>query len=69
MVFYEKIRKTLHYVENQERSVPWSEVVLAMDKEKSPRKNGNTLEIENDKCYIVYKVQDNIAYVINAKRK
>ena len=69
MVYFVDVRKTLHYIEFHEAEVPFHEVFNQISKCKNPRKKGEIFVIENDKYYIVYRITNNIAFVINAKRK
>lgn len=70
MVYFERIAKTLHYIEHHERGFPLIEVVQAIhNSPKSMKKVGDMLEINNDKYYILCKLQKNTIYVINAKKK
>ncbi len=45
------------------------EVAWLVSNTKNPRKKGNKFEIENSDCYILFKIKNNIAYIINAKRQ
>lgn len=69
MIYFQRIQKTKHYVDNHEREVPWHEVVEAIFATKNPRRNGVVFEIDNEKIYVIFKVEKSILSVINAKRK
>lgn len=69
MVYFQYIRKTRHYREYHEKEVSWPEVVEAIFAIKNPRKNGDVFEIDNDKIYVIFKVEEGVLSVINAKRK
>lgn len=69
MVYFQYIRKTGHYREYHEKEVPWREVVEAIFTIKNPRKNGDVFEIDNDRIYVIFKVEEGVLSVINAKRK
>ena len=68
MVYYESIVPTEHYIENHQKEVSWEKVLDIISKTKNPRKNGDKYEIDEDGYYILFKIEDGILYVINAKR-
>ena len=68
-IFYTKIGKSRHYREEHEKKVPWSKVIELIFTIKNKRRKGNRIEIENDKFYLLCKIEDKTLYVINAKRK
>jgi len=70
MVYFKSIKKDKHYVENHEREVPWSEVVIIIFKSaKNMKKKGTKLEIEDYRYYLLCELRNNDLYVINAKRR
>lgn len=69
MVYFRRIRKTKHYRDHHEQEVPWPEVVEAIFATKNPRRNEDVFEIDNERIYIVFKVEKGTLSVINAKRK
>jgi len=70
MVHFKAIKKTLHYQENHELNVPWSEVIETILKSsKSMKKKGNKYEIETDNYYILTELKNQELYVINAKHR
>ncbi|HIH32411.1 TPA: hypothetical protein HA235_06930 [Candidatus Woesearchaeota archaeon] len=68
MVYFTQIRPTEHYKSEHERNVPWHEVIGIILTTKNPRKKGNKFEIEKDNYYILFKIENNVLYVINAKK-
>jgi len=68
-MLFKAIKKTQHYIDFHERDVPWSEVIKIIFETKNMRKRGDKIQIETNKYYILLKVENRIAYVINAKRK
>ncbi|MFA6072809.1 MAG: hypothetical protein WC758_01720 [Candidatus Woesearchaeota archaeon] len=69
MVYFTSIQPTKHYIEEHEKDVPWDDVVEIILFTKNPRKKEDKFEIENTKYYILFKIENNTLYVINAKRK
>jgi hypothetical protein len=47
----------------------WSDVISLIYTNKSKRKKGNRFEIEDDRFYILCKLEGRTLYVINVKRK
>ena len=68
MVYFTDIQPTEHYLEEHEKDVPWDKVVEIIFKTKNPRKKEDKFEIEQDGYYILFKIENNILYVINAKK-
>ena len=68
MVYFKRINATRHYKEEHEREVPWDKVVELIFTTKNPRKKGLTFEIESENYYVVFKIEKDILWVINAKR-
>ncbi|MGV8087160.1 MAG: hypothetical protein ACP5N1_06025 [Candidatus Woesearchaeota archaeon] len=69
MVYFTDIQPTKHYLEEHEKDVPWDKVVEIIFSIKNPRKKEDKFEIETQKYYLLFKIENNILYVINAKRK
>jgi len=67
MVYFTSIRPTKHYLEEHQKDVPWEKVVEIIFSTKNPRKKGEVFEIEKEGCYILFKIEKHILYVINAK--
>ncbi|MBI2146337.1 hypothetical protein HYU22_03290 [Candidatus Woesearchaeota archaeon] len=67
MVYFTAIKPTKHYLEEHEKDVPWDKVVEIIFTTKNPRKKGEVFEIEKEDYYILFKIEDNILQVINAK--
>ena len=67
MVYFTEIRPTAHYQEDHEQEVPWHKVIEIILTTKNPRKKGEVFEIEKDNYYLLFKIENNILYVINAK--
>lgn len=68
MVYFTDIQPTNHYLEEHENDVPWDKVVEIILATKNPRKKENVFEIEKDNYYILFKIENNVLYVINAKQ-
>ena len=68
MVYFTDIMSTEHYLENHAKDVPWDKVVEIIFATKNPRKKGDKFEIEKEGYYILFKVENNVLYVINAKQ-
>ena len=69
MVYFTEIKPTDHYLEEHQRDVPWHKVVEIILTTKNPRKKGDKFEIEKDDYYLLFKIEENILYVINAKHQ
>jgi hypothetical protein len=69
MVYFTEIQPTEHYLTEHEKDVPWDKVVEIIFSIKNPRKKEDKFEIETDKYYVLFKVENNILFVINAKRR
>ena len=60
----------MHYQEEHEREVHWSEVVAVIfQAAKRMRKKGEKYEIETETYYLLLELKENVLFVINAKRK
>ncbi len=68
MVYFTDIQPTDHYLKEHAKDVPWDKVVEIIFATKNPRKKGDKFEIEEYGCYILFKIENNILYVINAKK-
>lgn len=68
MVYFNDIQPTNHYLEEHEKDVPWDKVVEIIFTTKNPRKKEDKFEIEKDGYYILFKIKNNVLYVINAKK-
>lgn len=68
MVYFKNIKPTRHYLKEHASDFPWDEVVEIILFTKNPRKKGDKFEIEKDGCYILFKIENHVLYVINAKR-
>lgn len=68
MVYFTDIQPTEHYLEEHEQDVPWPKVVEIILTTKNPRKKGDKFEIEKDGYYLLFKVEQSVLYVINAKQ-
>lgn len=68
MVYFTDIRPTKHYLEEHVRNVPWDKVVEIIFTTKNPRKKRDNFEIENEGYYILFKIENKVLYVINAKK-
>lgn len=68
VVYFTIIEPTSHYLQEHQREVPWDKVVEIILTTKNPRKKEDKFEIEKEGYYILFKIENNILYVINAKR-
>jgi len=68
MVYFTKILPTDHYLDEHAGEVPWHKVVELILTTKNPRKKEDLFEIEKDGYYILFRIEGNDLYVINAKR-
>lgn len=68
MVYFTEIRPTDHYLTEHQREVPWHMVIEIILATKNPRKKEDKFEIEKEGYYILFKIENKILYVINAKR-
>lgn len=68
MVYFTDIQPTKHYLEEHEKDVPWDKVVEIILTTKNPRKKGDNFEIEKEGYYILFKIENKVLYVINAKK-
>ncbi|HLC64615.1 MAG TPA: hypothetical protein VJI46_00655 [Candidatus Nanoarchaeia archaeon] len=69
MVYFKDILPTNHYLKEHSKTVPWERVVELIFATKNPRKKDDKFEIEKDGYYILFTIENNVLYVINAKRK
>lgn len=68
-MYFKAVKKTLHYIENHEKQVPWVEVSRVIQQAvKYMRKKGDKIEIEFEGYYILGEMKDGYLYVINAKK-
>jgi len=65
-MYFTEIRPTRHYLE-EHSSCPWDKVIEKIFSTKCPRKKGNCYEIEKDGNYVLFRIEKNVLYVINAK--
>jgi len=68
MVYFTDIKPTDHYLKEHERNVSWDKVVEIIFSTKNPRKKGDKFEIEKGGYYTLFEIENNILYVINAKK-
>ena len=68
MVYFTDIRPTRHYLENHAQDVPWHKAVEIILTTKDPKKKEGKFVIEKENCYILFKIEDNVLYLINAKQ-
>jgi hypothetical protein len=69
MVYFTSIQPTEHYLTEHQKDVSWDKVVEIIFSTKNPRKKEDKFEIENGEYYLLFKIENNILFVINAKRK
>ena len=68
MVYFIEILPTKHYLDEHQKDVPWDKVIEIIFSTKNPRKKGDKFEIEKQDYYILFKIENKVLYVINAKR-
>jgi hypothetical protein len=69
MVYFTSIQPTEHYLNEHQNDVPWDKVIEILLSTKNPRKKEDKFEIEREDYYLLFKIENNILFVINAKRK
>ena len=69
MVYFTKIMPTDHYLKEHQKNVPWDKVVEVILFTKNPKKKYGKFEIKKEGYYIIFKIENNIVYVINAKKE
>jgi hypothetical protein len=69
MVYFASIQPTDHYLTVHQKDVPWDKVVEIIFSTKNPRKKEDKFEIETDKYYLLFKIENHVLFVINAKRR
>ena len=70
MVYFRKIKKTKHYIEEHEKEVPWYKVVETIFKSsKNMRRKRGSVKIKSGKYYILCKIENEVLWVINAKKR
>ncbi|MFH1073433.1 MAG: hypothetical protein V1743_08450 [Nanoarchaeota archaeon] len=68
-MYWKEIRRSRHFEEYHKGTLAWSDVVRLIHLIKSKRKKGDKIEIEDDRFYILCRLEDDILYVINVKKK
>lgn len=66
---YNEIRKSKHFERFHKGTMAWSDVVTLIWLIKNKRRKGNRIEIEDDRFYILCKLENKTLYIINVKRK
>ena len=66
---WKEIRRSDHFEKYHKGALAWSDVVRLVYTIKNKRKNGDKIQIENDRFYILCELKDKILYVINVKKK
>jgi len=69
MVYFSKVQPTDHYLEEHAKDVSWGKVVEIIFATKNPKKKEDKFEIEKGGYYILFKIENNVLYVINAKKQ
>ena len=67
MVFFKQIKPTNHYLEEHAKLFPWHKVVELILTTKNPRKKKDKFEIKKGGKYVLFKIENETLYVINAK--
>ncbi len=68
MVYFKYIQPTDHYLKKHQKDVPWDIVLEIIFTTKNPRKKKDKFEIKKGGYYILFKIKNNVLYVINAKK-
>jgi len=68
MVYFTEIKLTQHYINEHSKDVPIEEVIEIIIKTKNPRKKYDCLEIEQKGYHILFKIEKNTIFLINAKK-
>jgi len=68
-MYWTEIRRSRHFEEYHKSVLAWSDVVRLIYTIKNKGKKGNKIQIENKKFYILCRLEGNILYVINVKKK
>jgi hypothetical protein len=66
---FRDIRKSEHYKKYHESSFVWDEVLEIIFSIKWMRKKGGSIEYKDKRCYISGRIEKNILWIINAKRR
>jgi hypothetical protein len=66
---FTNIQPTEHYLNEHQKDIPWDDVIEIILCTKNPRKKEGKFEIEMNKYYILFRIENNTIFVINAKRK
>jgi hypothetical protein len=69
MVYFTSIQPTEHYLNEHQKDVSWDEVIDVLLSTKNPRKKEDKFEIDANNYYILFRIENNTIFVINAKRK
>ena len=66
---FKAIRKSIHYIENHEKEIPWNEAYKTIYRAaKYMRKKGDKIEIKFEGYYFLCEMKEGYLYVINAKK-
>jgi len=68
-MYWKEIRRSEHFDACHKGTLAWNEVIRLIYVIKNKRKKGDNIEIENNKFYILCKLENKILYVINVKRR
>ena len=68
-MYWKEIGRSRHFDDYHSGVLSWSDVIRLVYTIKNKRKNGDKIQIENRKFYILCKQEDDVLYVINVKRK
>ena len=68
-MYWNEIRRSEHYEKYHKGELPWSEVVKLIYSIKNKKKNGDKIQIEDEKFYILGQVRSKTLFIINVKRK
>jgi hypothetical protein len=67
MVYFNEIQPTRHYSKYHSKDVRWDKVIEIILLTKNPKKTNNKYIINTNSYYILFKIKNDILYVINAK--
>lgn len=68
-MYWEEIRRSEHFEKFHKGVLTWSDIVRLIYTIKNKRKKGDKIEIEDNRFYILCKLEGKILYVINVKTK
>mgnify|MGYP003965026431 CR=1 FL=1 len=67
MIYFKSIQPTRHYLEEHLKDVRWDKVIEIILLTKNPKKISDKFIITKNGYYVLFKIKNDIIYVINAK--